>query len=188
MSSDNVHDFDECLEEGKYWEERLKYRIETVFMQLSVDRIRYDDSPDKQRNGIDLELDPDEITTVDTKVRDHEYAQYDDIVIETMSVAETGELGWFYTSDADVIGYAWKNQAGTNLLNPGYLIVLSDRLRDWFQDHYDEYPLKEAQNDGWTTEFRPVPIDDFPEGTLVEFPAKLPVERVTDQQTLGGVQ
>lgn len=179
-----VNDFEECLKEGIYWEEKLKHRIEREFMTTAADRIAFEDHPDKQRAGIDLELMPDGVSAVDTKVRDYESYKYGDIILETWSVVEENEPGWFYTSEADVIAYAWKNKAGTNLINPGYLITNLDRLRDWYQDNYGNYPHICAKSNDWTTKFRPVPIEDFPDGTLIPFPARLPTGRVTDQATL----
>lgn len=183
MSSerDEPHDFEECLAEGTYWEDKLQRRLQTVLIQDSVDRIAFDDAPDKQRAGIDLEFSLSEIQTIDTKVRDYRWAKYNDIFLETWSVWEEEIPGWFYTTQADAIAYTWKNQAGTNLLETGYLILMSDTLTEWFNGVIDDYPEKDVPNDGWTTKGRPVPVSDFPEEALVPFNARLPKNRLTDQ-------
>lgn len=185
-SDDDVHDFQDSLEEGTYWEDKLQRRLQNVITCGSVEQILFEEEPEKQRAGVDLEFEFTEIETVDTKVRDHYYHQFEDLFLETWSVWPD-KPGWFFTSDVDVIAYAWKNRAGTNLLNEGYLINMSDRLRDWFYDHlevYDEVSTKSQDGDTeWETRGRVVPIDEFPEGTLFKFNPKVPTDRVTDQAT-----
>lgn len=186
MSSD-AHDFDESLDMGLKWERILKPKLEKVLLATSLESISFEENPDMQRSGIDLVLQQ-ENPNVDVKAREHDALQYGDILIETHSVYEKGELGWAFKPAIDLVAYVFENEAGTNL-EEGYLIVMSDEFRDWFQENATNYPEKEADNSsfgGYTTLNRAVPMEDFPPGTLIEFDPTQFEPANDDQQELSG--
>lgn len=169
MSSD-AHDFGESLDMGLKWEQILKPRLKQVLVAASLESISFEENPDMQRNGIDMVLQQ-ENPNVDVKARGHYALQYGDILLETWSVWEENKVGWAFKPDIDLVAYVFENEPGTNL-KQGYFIVMSDEFRDWFQENADNYPEKEAKNGsfgGYTTLNRAVPIEDFPQGTLIEF-------------------
>lgn len=182
--ANRVQDWYETLDEGMKWEEKLENRLETVLMVSGLERISFDENPEAQLSGIDMVLSQ-ESPDIDVKVRDNEGLDYDDILIETWSVCEDSDAGWFYTSESDLIARVYKNEAGTNLVK-GFFIVMTDgELHEWFNDNIETFDINRQKTvrDGerWHSECREVPIEDFPPGTLVEFDPTLN-EPVEDEQ------
>lgn len=146
-------------------------KIREIAQFESVHRVTYAENPEVQKHGIDGFLTTKK-PTVDTKTRGYDAYRYHDILIETLSIRERDILGWFYTTNADVIAYVWTNSSGTNLVD-GYLLFMSDSVRQWFETNKNQFKVKiahsKAKGKEWTTENRAVPISQFPKGTLYRF-------------------
>lgn len=184
MSSD-AHDFDEKLEQGLKWESELADTLETILVTKGLEQISFEDNAEMQRSGIDLVLQQDS-PNIDVKCREHYAIQFGDILLETWSVYEENKRGWVYKPDIDLVAYVFENRPGTNL-QKGYFIVMSDVFREWFQENATEYPQKVAENSsfgGYTTVNRAVPMEDFPEETLIEFDPALPEPQESPQTNL----
>jgi len=167
------NDFEEKLKEGNVWEELLKEKLAKVLFTESVKRIEYSDGEyeaELQKTGIDGIINR-KVVTFDVKARKHWCYKHNDILIETVSVVENDILGWFYTSKADFVAYVWENEDRTDLID-GYLIFIQDiDLKVWFEVHHERFIEKEAEsnNHQWHTLNRVVPIDEFPDGTILQF-------------------
>jgi len=160
---------------GEKWEEKLLEKIGNVLQVLSVKRIDYSINPEVQKQGIDGYVfckNP----KIEIKTRKHSAYRYKDILLETKSIIERNVQGWFYTTKADIVAYVWENDSRTNLID-GYLIFMSVKLREWFENNKHKFKIKKAQSenesDTWETENRAVPIDMFPKGTIYRFNPKL---------------
>lgn len=175
MSGD-VHDFDESLKRGIHWEDELKDRLRNKLMSMSLEQVRFEEDPDMQRRGIDQVLEQD-TANFDIKVRDHKYANAGDILLETVSVVEQDIDGWFYSSDSDVVVYVFENESGGNLCK-GYFIIITEALREWFEERkyrfQPVFAMSIRNGEKWETKSRVVPVNSFPDGTLVEFDPTLP--------------
>ena len=179
--------FSEDLAFGLEWENQATERLETLLLSVRATNIDYSKRPELQRAGIDSILTQDQ-PTFDVKCQRHKYASSSNLPIETQSVAEKGKLGWFYTSDADMIVWIFPNKVGTNLHKTGYLMPLHDGLREWVKDEFESFRRFEKKNTGefgdYTTEGLLIPIDKFPTEYLVEFDPRLPTDRETPQSDI----
>lgn len=190
MNSDEprTQDWNESLADGVKWEQKLEERLEKVLMTTALERISFEDDPEAQLSGIDMVLSQ-ESPKIDVKSRSYIGLRYDDILIETWSVWEEQIPGWFYTTEADLIARVYENEPGTNLTK-GYFIVMSDTFDQWFRDNYEDYDETFQHtvrgDEEWHSAVREVPIEDFPQGTLVEFDPTLYEPTVDSQQDLSG--
>ena len=169
--------FDVDLENGRKWELPLLEKISRLRLR---EKVRYlGRNQEFQRKGIDGIVYA-EKAKIDPKSRKYSAYKYKDILIETISVIEKNKLGWFYTSEADVIAYVWENASRTNLID-GYFIFIQDTIfRKWFENYKLANPQKRriawSQRNGhfWSTENFAVPITKFPKGAVLRFNPKLP--------------
>jgi hypothetical protein len=180
-------DFDEQLQFGNNWEEQAKTHLQELFTAVSVSNIDYNQRPDLQRAGVDVLFRKEE-TTIDVKTQSHKYVDSANLPIEIVSVVEEDLPGWFWDSDSDLVVWVYPNKAKTNLHKTAYLMPLTDGLRDWFDDHADDFRYIRTETNGrygkYHTGCRLVPIDVFPEEYLVQFDPRLPTERDTPQSDI----
>jgi len=183
-TDDEPYDWEDKLDMGTQWEEGLGNRLETVLSRLHIERIAFEDNPEKQLSGVDAVLSRGE-PDIDVKVQRNEHLTTGNLPIETWSVVEKAIPGWFYTGEADVIAWAYKNKAGTNLHPTGYLLFKTEAFVEWFNDHIDEFKevTVETKRDGdtWETKSRLVPIERFPDENLVPFTPTLEENEETGQ-------
>jgi hypothetical protein len=181
------YSFDEQLKFGKKWEQQAKTHLQELFTAVSVSNIDYDDKPELQRAGIDIIFQREE-AAIDIKTQRHEHAHSDNLPIEIVSVMSEDEPGWFYDADSDLVVWVYPNKAETNLYKTGYLMPLTDGLREWFKLHADEFRFTTIPNQGqygeYKTGVRLVPIERFPDNYLVEFDPRLPTDRDTPQSDI----
>jgi len=186
MSSEPF-DFDEQLQFGTQWEQQAKRHLQELFTSISVSNISYDENPKLQRAGIDV-LFQKEDTKIDIKTQSHKYVDSPNLPIEVMSVMQDHEPGWFYEADSDLVVWIFPNKAKTNLYKRGYLMTLTYGLRDWFDEHSEEYRFQRIPNTGrygdYDTGCRMVKIEDIPDEYLVEFDPRLPTDRETPQSDI----
>ena len=164
--------FIKCLNMGNKWEKKLAPIMEKFIYSVKIKIMNYNNPNERiaQRNGIDGIGEKVELCW-ESKTRTYNKKYYNvDILLETVSVEQTGKLGWFHTSQADVISYCWETNNRQNLMPVGYLILIKElRTTNWFKKILT-YPLKRAYTeDKWSTLNRAIPINDFPPGTLYEF-------------------
>jgi len=187
MSTDTPSDFDEQLNFGTDWESTAKEHLKELFTSISVSNISYENDPELQRAGIDV-LFQNETTKIDVKTQRHKHTNSPNLPFEVASVLEENEPGWFWEANSDLIIWIYPNKAQTNLYHTGYLMTLSDGLRNWFDETHDEYEFKSIPNSGRYGEYHTgcymVPIDDIPEEYLVEFDPRLPTDRETPQSDI----
>jgi len=164
--------FDENLRNGQKWEVELLRKISRIRLKEKIKFLTNND--EFQRKGIDGILYA-EKAKIDPKTRGYFAYKYNDVLIETLSVIEQKKLGWWYTTEADIIAYVWKNPSGTNLID-GYFIFVQDKnLRSWFEQykiqHLEKRRIASSERNGsiWHTENFAVPIKDFPKGTIMRF-------------------
>lgn len=180
--------FIEQLEFGNEWEEVATDHLHELFMSVSATNIDYDERPELQRAGIDTILSKEQ-PTIDIKTQRYEYTKSENLPIETVSVLEDQKPGWFYHADSDMVVWVYPNKAETNLYKTGYLMPLTDGLREWFDDRYADFEFKRIPNQTakygeYHTGIRLVPIDTFPDEYLVSFDPRLPVDRETPQSDI----
>ena len=144
------------------------------------EKVRYlGENQEFQRKGIDGILYA-ETAKIDPKVRDYSVYKWKDILIETISVMEENKLGWFYTSEADIVAYVWENPSKTNLIDGFFIFIQNKDLKEWFEKYKNKHPEKRRVATSlrtgiiWHTENFAVPINEFPKGTLIRFDPKLP--------------
>lgn len=178
-----AYSFDEQLAFGKRWEQRAKTHLRELFASVAVTNIDYDTRPELQRAGIDVLFQQSE-TSIDIKTQRHEHIDSGNLPIEVMSVVEKQKPGWFWEADSDLVVWVYPNKPETNLYKTGYLMPLTEGLRDWFDDCAEEFRYTRIPNDGYHTGVRLVPINEFPEEYLVEFDPRLPTERETPQSDI----
>lgn len=184
--SDDVADFSEDLEFGKKWEQLASSRLKKLLPSFSIDNVEYEHRPELQLAGIDTILQQ-RNPTLDIKTQDYEYVETGNLPIEVWSDIDSGDPGWFYTGDADLIVWVYENSVGTNLHHKGYFMPHTEELVEWVNDKIDDLPESrrvEVLNDGWTTVCWLIPIEDFPKEYLVEFDPRLPNDRDTPQSDL----
>lgn len=187
-------DFDEQLAFGSEWEQQAKGHLQELFTAVSVSNIDYNEQPELQRAGIDVVFQQTE-ATIDVKTQRHEHLNTGNLPIEVMSVIEEREPGWFWDADSDLVVWVYPNKAKTNLSETGYLMPLTDGLREWFDENAESFRYIRSETTGrygtYHTGCRLVPIDEFPAEYLVEFDPRLPTQRETPQSDIqrwaGGV-
>jgi len=130
----------------------------------------YDTHPHLQRSGIDITNDK---YLIDVKTQAHKYIDSDNIPIEVFSVYEQQKPGWFYRSEADIIVWVYHGEGGNGLWHTGYVMPLTDELREWVNDNRKEWRRIEVANDGrygkYTAVNYLIPIDKFREHELISF-------------------
>jgi len=187
MSTDDPYDFDEQLDFGTDWEATAKEHLKELFTSVSVSNIDYDQNPELQRAGIDVLFQKGE-PKIDVKTQRYEHTKSPNLPIEIMSVMSEDKPGWFWEAESDLIVWIYPNKAKNNLYKTGYLMTLTDGLREWFRDTSDEYDFKRIPNSGrygdYYTGCVMVPISDFPDEYLVEFDPRLPTNRETPQSDI----
>lgn len=157
-------------------------KIARIIHVKSVESINYADQPEIQRQGIDgiITL---EKPKIETKTRDYYCHRFHDILLETKSVIENNKLGWFYTTQANIVAYVWKNPSGTNLYD-GYLIFITPELREWFDKNKHRFKRwvahTECNNRQWSTENYAVPIKEFPKNSIKNFEPYLDITEQAD--------
>ena len=173
-----INEFRRNIEEGKTAEKALKDKLHNILFSQSVRLIEWDNqnvyAMNLQRHGVDGISEIKEITW-DVKVRDFSYYKYKDILLETVSVEETGKPGWFYYSIADFIIYTWKDKFNQYLIDGHFIFIQNPVLKKWFEENKDNYEDKKAKtidkqtNNEWHTLNKAIPIRDFPMGTILQF-------------------
>lgn len=185
--SDEPFDFDKQLAFGSKWESTAKTHLKELFSSISVSNIDYDKSPELQRAGIDVLFQKEE-TKIDVKTQSNQYTDSENLPIEILSVVEEMKPGWFHEADSDLVVWVFPNKAKTNLYKRGYLMTLTAGLRNWFDEHAEEYRYQKIPNTGrygdYHTGVRLVKIDDIPDEYLVEFDPRLPTDRETPQSDI----
>ena len=154
-----VHSFIEKLQEFQPWAERLGTVIGELLIRQRLRDIPYD-TPENitlQRKGIDFIV-TSSYGDWEAKVRGDPTYYNRDILLELVSVKESGKRGWAYTSQADAIVYCWLNESKTNFMRVGYIILIKElRKTDWFKQLAQNYIVRstKSERDGekWTTEF-----------------------------------
>jgi hypothetical protein len=180
-------DFEEQLEFGLEWEEEVQERLEDMILSLNLQSISFEDNPELQRAGVDHIVSKEE-PGIDVKTCSHKYADSELLVFEVMSVVEDGKPGWFWEAESDLIVWVYPNKAKTNLYKRGYLMPLQTGLREWFQEHGEQYDYRRIPNTGkfgeYHTGIRLVPVGDIPQEYLVSFDPRLPTDRETPQSDI----
>jgi len=180
-------DFDERLQFGNNWEERAKNHLQELFTAISVSNIDYDQRPELQRAGIDVLFQREE-TQIDIKTQSHEYIETGNLPVEMLSVVEDAVPGWFWDSDSDLIVWVYPNKAKTNLHKTGYLMPLTDGLRDWVDENAEQFRYIRTRTTGRYGEYhtgcRLIPVDTFPGEYLVAFDPRLPTDRESPQSDI----
>lgn len=180
-----VNIFQEKLEEGNKAEKILMKKLVNILFATSVQQIGWDAdnilTMNLQRRGIDGLVRIRELKC-QVKTRSFFYHQFEDILIETVSVMERNKPGWFYTCKADFIAYVWKDKYGDYFMDGYFIFIQNPLLRPWFEENKKNYRRKIAesvdQNTGevWHTANRVVPIKDFPKGTILHFNPRTPLD------------
>jgi len=173
------HDFNETLKNGQKWELPLLEKISRLRLREQIQCLTF--NGEFQRKGIDGILYSEKVK-LDPKSRNFNAYHYNDILIETVSIIETNKLGWFYTSEADVIPYVWENPSRTNLIDGYFLFIQNKSFREWFEKYKAAHPnwphrrIAHSVCDGnyWSTENYAVPIVAFPVGYILRFDPCLP--------------
>lgn len=180
-------DFDEQLAFGTDWEQRAKDHLRELFAAVSVSNIDYNEDPELQRAGVDVLFQQDE-TTIDVKTQRHDHIETGNLPIEMLSVVEEGVPGWFWEADSDLVVWVYPNKAKTNLYKTGYLMPLTDGLRDWVDENAEQFRYVRTETTGRYGEYhtgcRLIPVDAFPDEYLVEFDPRLPTDRESPQSDI----
>ena len=180
-------DFDEQLTFGTDWEQRAKDHLRELFAAVSVSNIDYNEDPELQRAGVDVLFQQDE-TTIDVKTQRHDHIETGNLPIEMLSVVEEGVPGWFWEADSDLVVWVYPNKAKTNLYKTGYLMPLTDGLRDWVDENAEQFRYVRTETTGRYGEYhtgcRLIPVDAFPDEYLVEFDPRLPTDRESPQSDI----
>ena len=174
-----VNPFEENLRNGQKWELPLLEKISRLRLKEQISCLT--NSGEFQRKGIDGILYAEKVK-IDLKSRKFDAYHWNDILIETVSIIERNKLGWFYTSEADVIPYVWENSSRTNLIDGYFLFIQNKSFREWFETYkatHSYWPHKRvahSNNNGehWSTENYAVPILAFPTGSILRFDPHLP--------------
>lgn len=179
-----VHDFNDCLENGNEWEEEIAPKLKQEILNISISQVSYGEEPEKQLSGIDQVLSREEFN-IDVKVRDSKYC-CNDLFIETISVLDEDKPGWVENEETDIIAYCWENKPGDNLQN-GVLLLLNEHFQEWFEGNKREFSEKSTKsedgNSEWVTKGRIVPIERVPEGFIyTDFNPTLPKDLETSNQ------
>lgn len=182
-SSDEPADFEEDLDFGQKWEAQAKDHLRELFSAVAVSNIDYHDRPELQRAGIDVLFQQSE-TSIDIKTQRRRYYDTGNLPIEVLSVAEKQKPGWFWEADSDLVVWVYPNQAGTNLDKTGYLMPLTEGLRDWVDDRAEDFRYISVPNGEYHTGCLLIPIEEFPDEYLVEFDPRLATDRDTPQSDL----
>lgn len=188
--SDEPFDFDEQLEFGKEWEKEATKHLKDMFFAMSSVNVDYDQYPELQRAGIDSILQKEQ-ATIDVKTQSNKYTDSGNLPIETVSVLEEGVPGWFVDADSDMIVWVYPNKPKTNLYKTGYLMPLTDAVREWvftWIDGANKDRFVAVPNEGSKGEYHTgnwlVPIKEFPDQYLVEFDPRLPTDKETPQSDI----
>lgn len=180
-------DFDTQLDFGKEWERQASEHLQELLASVSVSNIDFDERPDLQRAGVDSIFRQDR-ADIDIKTQRHEHTTSENLPIEVASVLEEGVPGWFWEAESDLVVWVFPNKAATNLYHTGYMMPLTEGLRNWFDEHSDEFRFVRSKTTGRYGEYhtgcRLVPIESFPDEYLVKFDPRLPTERETPQSDL----
>ena len=168
-----IRDFEEDLKTGNRAEELILSKFKSVVQPL-VERVMYNDgviSKNLQKAGVDAFISKKE-TGFDVKSRDFRYYQFQDILLETVSIREYNIPGWLFITNAVV--YVWWNKRQTKFVD-GYILFLQN-IRNWFESKPENYRRIIAHsgkgNKTWSTESIIVPITDFPLGCIYKINKK----------------
>lgn len=152
-----MHDFKESLEKAN--ETKLNAFWLPIYKEAFGNFVQFmacDSDCKIQRQGIDrvIILDNGKVLNIDEKVR---YKEYDDILLEYISVDTTGALGWMEKDlSIDYLAYAFLDSQTC------YLIDWRMLKRAWryYKDIWiSKYRLVTAKNNGYNTISVAVPID-----------------------------
>lgn len=195
MTKENI--WAENLEFGLKGEEALKETLNSILFACQIERMQYNNENlftanlqrKAQREGINGTV---EFRKAKWDVKLRKYFPYrEDIAIETISVIEENKEGWFYYSKADWIIYAWADKHGVRIIDGYFIFLQKPELRKWFEENKDYYKnkyikereekhggnlgllyvttVKKETNEKWHTENIPIPINEFPENTIIKF-------------------
>jgi hypothetical protein len=185
MRYPKVNIFQNNLANGDRWQEKLQPKLKQILLVKGLETVKWGEHPELQRRGIDAIL-KQKTARVELKVRDYRFYKRKDILLETETGINPqthagGRPGWFYTTEADLVIYVWKNERGTNLID-GYFICMTEDLREWFRKNEHGFQelmalsLDRETGQTWITKNRAVPIGEFPVGSLVQFDPALTAE------------
>ena len=170
------NDWDTSLSKGEKWVPRVaksatEFIIENGLKKQSIRIIPFDTYENKktQLSGIDVICKPLGIS-LEIKTRYDTRWYNKDILLETVSIIETGKKGWLYTSKADFLAYIWVNK---DPLPIGYIIDLpvlrKSRIMKRLNSFKERKACSHSGNSRWSTLNREVPIYKFPEKTIYQF-------------------
>lgn len=147
------------------------YILLPTILEPYIKDYNYTLHPNKQLQGIDGGIHFD----WDVKARDNSYRWVNDIALE---IKTNNKKGWFCKSKADIIFYGITNKKKTDYLQGKTWILFLDNCRSYFtKDKLIEYEKKLAPTHDkitkevlyWTIN-RIIPIEDFPNYCLINFP------------------
>jgi len=99
------------------------------------------------------------------------------IPIEVFSVFEQQKPGWFYASDSDIVVWVYHDERGDGLWHTGYVMPLTDTLREWVNHNRELWRRIEVANDGRYGEYTAinylVPVPAFPPHQLIPFDTRI---------------
>lgn len=139
----------------------------SFFPDAAIDRIVYSNDAAFQRGGRDLCVKlrrprgDQQDETIEEKIRaPGKASSYDDLLIEYLSNAERGTLGWIYTSKATWLSYIRQPDNAVDVL-----ILSMPDLRTWFIPRLHNYEERAAQTHApgggtYTTLNKVVPFSD----------------------------
>lgn len=165
------NDWDECVKLGNKGEVYVKEHFLEIFkpilnQYLFSNRFKYNLNnlieTKKQRDGIDGNVSLN-LFEYEVKTRSRDYG---DILLETVSVRESGKTGWFFYTKADVIVYLiYSNKK----FKKGFLILMENaRVKFSWQELKKYKTIIAVTNNGeWSTENKAVPYRDFLENSLI---------------------
>jgi len=141
--------------------------VETLVNEALLD---YETHPEIQRAGIDLS---DDKNRIDVKTQAWKYVFTGNIPIEVFSVFEQQTPGWFYKSKADIIVWLYTDERGDGIWHTGYVMPMTDRLREWVNHNRELWRRIEVANDGRYGEYTAinylVPVPAFRPEQLIPF-------------------
>jgi len=130
----------------------------------------YNTHPHLQRSGIDI---TDDKHLIDVKTQAWKYVFSGNIPIEVFSVFEQQKPGWFYKSNADIVVWVYHDERADGLWHTGYVMPLTDSLREWVNHNRELWRRIEVANDGRYGEYTAinylVPVPAFRPEQLIPF-------------------
>ena len=161
-----INDWNKSIKTGKLGENIVKDNFISLLKQMidtkniNLTHILYETNPLIQKNGIDFIFNI-TFSKLEIKTRNHFSYQYNDILLETISIIEKNMAGWLYTSKSDIIVYAWLNGESTEFID-GYFLFL-DNTRKYIKNKKYAEKIATTNKNGtiWHTKNIVVPIKEL---------------------------